>query len=645
MKLYQWICGAFLLGAVASCSSDDISGPDNNATDGEKTTGYLALKINLPQQDGSRATDGTDDNVKFDDGEAWEYGVNDAKLLLFTADNNKVADAKFYKSYTLNRAFSPTDPANDQITASSVEAVAVNFTKESTNIWALVMLNVPAGVSDPTENQLFSEYRTKVIDGNVNFIKKDTDNKEYIFMTNAPLSDVQGGANDPGTTPAVNTLVYLGTVQQAVQPSLQKAREKVAGCIYVERALAKFTATISNPTVTIKGNPGTDGEATDLGLKVDEAQCWFGLDHINKSSYVIRNVIDFPAQASLKEEKFSWNMTSPNLGTAYYRMIGNTLMPGYNENPVLHSGTKQKYRTYWCVDPNYETGLTEYDTTAETDMKVIGGKNAFYPKENTFTVEKQNYGNSTLAVFKITFTKDNSATDLFVINKQYDVVYTDVADATSNMYNYILSQDVIKTALKTSVKEGAPTGTDIDFAPYLGLTFERNPSDGIYKVTNIYLNTEADKNGTYYDEGSPANFNKVITKAVKDNLMDRVNTLYEITKYEGGVSYYAIPIKHFGDASTPWTAKTDQNQAVTGEAYPATGTYKYDSPSFLGRYGMVRNNWYELDVQSFKGLGYPVKPNFEDELDLSDDNNPVKKYIGVETHILSWAKRTQSVNF
>lgn len=97
-----------------------------------------------------------------------------------------------------------------------------------------------------------------------------------------------------------------------------------------------------------------------------------------------------------------------------------------------------------------------------------------------------------------------------------------------------------------------------------------------------------------------------------------------ISTYANGESYYIARIKHFGDALTPWNS---------GESY-GDNNLKY-----LGRYGMLRNNWYELDVQSVSGPGYPdvpeVKPNTPDD---EDD-----KYIKVSVKILDWAKRSQNV--
>lgn len=97
-----------------------------------------------------------------------------------------------------------------------------------------------------------------------------------------------------------------------------------------------------------------------------------------------------------------------------------------------------------------------------------------------------------------------------------------------------------------------------------------------------------------------------------------------ISTYAGGESYYVARIKHFGDDLTKWES----------------GTYNNDNLSFLGRYGMLRNNWYELTVNSVSGPGYPsvpeVKPNTPDD---EDD-----KYIKVCVKILKWAKRSQTVD-
>lgn len=96
-----------------------------------------------------------------------------------------------------------------------------------------------------------------------------------------------------------------------------------------------------------------------------------------------------------------------------------------------------------------------------------------------------------------------------------------------------------------------------------------------------------------------------------------------ISTYYNGEAYYIARIKHFNEL-TPWT---------TGEPY-GTNNEKY-----LGRYGVLRNNWYELSVNKVTGLGYPDVP----EVKPTDPDDENKQYINVAVKILDWAKRSQNV--
>ena len=100
------------------------------------------------------------------------------------------------------------------------------------------------------------------------------------------------------------------------------------------------------------------------------------------------------------------------------------------------------------------------------------------------------------------------------------------------------------------------------------------------------------------------------------------NAIGTIKYYKGGVSYYyAALIRHFDDNEADWN---------TGDTH---------SLNHLGRYGVVRNNWYEINVQSISGPGDPeiVTPG-----DESDDDT--EGYIRAEINVLSWAKRQQGVD-
>ena len=83
MKKFKYLPLALAALALGACSSDDIAvseGGGAGVPAGEK--GYVSLAINLPTQP-STLTRATDNSATLDDGDACEYNVNDATLLLF----------------------------------------------------------------------------------------------------------------------------------------------------------------------------------------------------------------------------------------------------------------------------------------------------------------------------------------------------------------------------------------------------------------------------------------------------------------------------------------------------------------------------------------------------------------------------------
>ena len=102
-----------------------------------------------------------------------------------------------------------------------------------------------------------------------------------------------------------------------------------------------------------------------------------------------------------------------------------------------------------------------------------------------------------------------------------------------------------------------------------------------------------------------------------------------IKTYENGVCYYIARIRHFNDALTPWSSGKETygtNNATNNDLY-------------LGRYGVLRNNWYDLTVTKFSAPGYPDVP----VVNPTDPDDEDTKFINVEVKILDWAKRSQSI--
>ena len=146
---------------------------------------------------------------------------------------------------------------------------------------------------------------------------------------------------------------------------------------------------------------------------------------------------------------------------------------------------------------------------------------------------------------------------------------------------------------------------------------------GYTTVTGIVMN-ENDVVDLEYQEGKTLDDINAAAAAYLPTL----NEMLTISYYKGGVAYYPVLIKHFGDDETPW-----DDPALGQGSYPGG-----DANKWLGRYGVLRNTWYTINVTGLKNIGYCEVPDAEIRFD-----DPTNQYIAVEIHILPWATRSQDV--
>ena len=80
---------------------------------------------------------------------------------------------------------------------------------------------------------------------------------------------------------------------------------------------------------------------------------------------------------------------------------------------------------------------------------------------------------------------------------------------------------------------------------------------------------------------------------------------------------------------------------MNGKGRRFFGVKRAYTRDFLGRYGVVRNNWYVLTInKADKGPGEPIVP-----VTPSNPDDEQQYYIDAKIHILSWAKRYQGVDW
>ena len=360
--------------------------------------------------------------------------------------------------------------------------------------------------------------------------------------------------------------------------SPEEAQAKAATVVYVERGLAKVTM----QNFADDGYDIADGTYKGGNVKINNWQ----LDVTNMSTFPVHQT------GTLKD---SW------------AEIWNT--------PRFYDKTSTAFkRVYWGVDPNYNN--SDYQTLANcktafnmiTKDKVVGEAGNAHPQyclENTFDLNNMKQGQTTRVVFKAVFTPKD-------FTSEHKTFYK-IGNNTT-----IWSQENLETQIHTVAVTAMGITDAAEQAKYVvKLDATDNNISGkagqhLVKKCNI----------TYTGEAASS----LVTDDIVDKINDKLGLSAEtgISTYLNGEAYYIARIKHFNEL-TPWT--------------PGTG-YGTDNAAYLGRYGVLRNNWYELSVNKVSGLGYPDVPEVKPT--VPDDEND--QYINVSVKILDWAKRSQSVD-
>ena len=386
-------------------------------------------------------------------------------------------------------------------------------------------------------------------------------------------------ANAPmynSTTEEPTTLVDI----KDVYASQEEAQAKPATTIYVERGLAK---------VTMKDFT-TSGYSIDAGtyeggkVKIEKWQ----LDVTNKFTYPVHQIDGLSSATTGFADIWKTDRFYDQTSTAFKRV-------------------------YWGVDPNYNNADYQTLENCKTAFNMItndkvtgdaGETNPQYCLENTFDLDNMMQGQTTRVVFKAVFTPKDFTTG-------------------QTFYKIGNNTDIwTKANLETQIHTVAVTA--------MGITDDAEQAKYVVKLdaTDNNISGKAGQhlvekcNITYTGDAASSLVTDEIVNKINDKL--GLSTAAGISTYLNGEAYYIARIKHFNEL-TPWTAGT---------------AYDSNNAAFLGRYGVLRNNWYELSVNKVSGLGYPSVPEVKPT--VPDDEND--QYINVSVKILDWAKRSQSID-
>lgn len=562
-------------------------GGGNGSSENETGASYASFSINLPTTSGTRAAGDPD----FTPGDANEYKVNDATLLIFKkgeptkeGETPKEGDYTFVESAELGSMAPWKDPNETGVTTHAKITAKLENVDKTDGYYALVLLNNGTGdnvkVTLPKKGDTFSAWN---VDTNKD---KEATNKiantnNGFYMANAPLFKDNN----------VTTLVAID--KDKIYPTEEQAAKNAATDVYVERGLAKVTLGSS----TTEDKTVKDGAYKDDKVTIKN----WALDVTNKKTFPIHNV-----DGLTTDYKDIWSNTtdaSKTNGATTQRFVDN------------NDKTSVK-RVYWGKDPNYDksdlcstedadkTALkAEFNYVKNEDVKVEPSK-PLYCLENTFNLANMMQGQTTRVVFKAKYTPKG-----FTDGDTFYKIGKNTA---------IWSKDNLETEIKTAVASVFPGVTTDKITVDLKAKGNDITAAGTHyiKAVNITVKTSETETATITDEN---------IKAINTQLGLKETDKVGISTYAGGDSYYIARIKHFGDDLTSW--KSGQS-------------YDKNNLEYLGRYGVLRNNWYELTVQSVSGPGYPSVPEVKPKTPDDEDD----KYISVSVKILDWAKRSQTVD-
>lgn len=384
---------------------------------------------------------------------------------------------------------------------------------------------------------------------------------------------------------APETLVEI----KNIYASKQQAENSTATTVYVERGLAKVSLA--------SGSEKKHVDITEGNYKDDKVDITgWTLDVTNTKTYPVHVTDGLWAD--------TWKATTTPAAT------NDATMERFHDTKLTEFP-----RVYWGLDPNYSKDFaTVADCEAEfnlvanqTDLSKAfkTGEDAKKPQyclENTFDIDHMVQGQTTRVLFSAkytpaglgdgeTFYKMGNSSQLW----NADNVVAQIKAKAMEVFNET-DPDKVEVIL---------TGTDLAKA-------------GTHLITKANV-----KHGTA--EIEDADITAINTK-LGFKKAKGTDPMVGLSTYVDGVSYYIARVKHFGDYLTKWEAGND--------------TYNSNNANWLGRYGVLRNNWYELSVNSVSGPGYPDVPKVNPK-DPDDEN---WQYINVSVKILDWAKRSYKVD-
>lgn len=592
MTIRSLLLAASVAALLAGCAKEDDSpqeGAGGTTTVPAGATGTMNVSLKYAIE--TRA------DQEYDDGEDSESTAQDLTIYFFDKDKNYLGS-----SYVSDLNQENETPENNNVTSTITVDVPTNIvqtlydsSEEEATMYVVAVLNKGTFAPQFTAGQDYDAFNAACQIALADAAKADN----FMMTSSNYMGNINGAEIEMALTPITKEHVGLKSDDKTTDPT--------PVTIAVERVVAKVMV-----------QKKEDKSLNILG---------WGLNVTNKTFYPVKN--------------FGGNQFLDLLASKYNTWQPNTINKPWN-NPT-------DMRSHWAVDPNYVIGEatiedkpTDFNKFSFSDPSSAKAKEALYCFENT-TVETMQQRNATTSAVIVAqfYPQDFKGTD----KDDSWIKWNDAAYSGDNSYAAFVEavvkevdgdnqaitkyyrEDVNGTTTDNDGKKYSPLSKEDFICTYTTegkeeITFGEKDTRIGYKDAELKVALEDSEIKLYTitdglaseDTSAPVKINEAIKKALTDN---------PPTVYYKGYCYYVVPIRHF--------AKSEVADYTGGEY----------QPNHLGRYGIVRNNYYQITINDITQPGEPITdPTVDPSTDKDDETN---YWINVSIKVLSWKVRTQDV--
>lgn len=593
------------LSVLASCASDEPAAGGSSSITGGGEKAYLNVQL-TSTGDLFRSTDFEDENYQ----NGTEHDVNSAKFLFFDEQGNYVLNAKL-----ANPSFGEAPAGQDKVEWMSTQNVLVleDLTANNYPTYMMTVINMPDFTAEATMEataRKLSVYAEEFAAGKQNFV-----------MTTTSYSGTDANHDDFSTSGAAAYNVTK-LVAENFRNTPEDALNQNPVDVYVERLAAKVQLKVSAKNTSTY----TDGAGiTHTIYRLEQTVA--GDDNDNNGNGSTANT-----EIWLEVQGWGLNATAKN---SYMSKV--LAADWFTTAPFKGWNSAERFRSFWGESTLYgladaaENNLTFVAPAAlngtlmneDADYAQYCYENTNAPANIVLTNaagQKLVYENRVTHVALKTRLCDSEGNDLAMVSFRGTLFLEDsfkayalrTLNTTSKLNYYIL---VSETETEKSYRQ--VDASDITLSAAAGTYDKAELSTSALNGVTLYAKSiDADGKEKYTEiNGGLANLNSALA-SVYDNSANSTSKLFW---YNGGGNVYYIPVEH---------------NALVGAEKDTEGYY-----------GVVRNHWYQLDINSFSRVGHALNdPDNGTVVIRPDEPEDPLYYVGARINIVPWRVISQKVD-